>query len=81
MTQFFNQAFGVGAFEREDQDIYAADDMSQYDFALDTPQMLAEKRQQERNKRQMSKTQTSTDVLEGIEFCFVLFCDRFDSLL
>lgn len=28
------QAFGVGAFENEDEDIYAKDDMSQYDFEL-----------------------------------------------
>ncbi|XP_001604956.1 G patch domain-containing protein 1 homolog [Nasonia vitripennis] len=28
------QAFGVGAFEAEDDDIYARDDMSRYDFAL-----------------------------------------------
>ena len=31
------QAFGVGAFEREDADIYAKDDMSQYDFELGGP--------------------------------------------
>ena len=28
------QAFGVGAFEADDEDIYARDDMSRYDFAL-----------------------------------------------
>ncbi|GJQ70869.1 hypothetical protein Trydic_g788 [Trypoxylus dichotomus] len=28
------QAFGVGAFENDDEDIYARDDMSQYDFEL-----------------------------------------------
>lgn len=28
------QAFGVGAFENEDADIYAKDDMTQYDFEL-----------------------------------------------
>lgn len=28
------QAFGVGAFENEDDDIYARDDMSKYDFLL-----------------------------------------------
>nr|CAG4643718.1 EOG090X013U [Lepidurus arcticus] len=28
------QAFGVGAFEKEDEDIYAKDDMSRYDFEL-----------------------------------------------
>ncbi|UYV60325.1 GPATCH1 [Cordylochernes scorpioides] len=29
------QAFGVGAFENEDEDIYARDDMSRYNFYLD----------------------------------------------
>ncbi|XP_034944075.1 G patch domain-containing protein 1 homolog [Chelonus insularis] len=28
------QAFGVGAFEADDEDIYAVDDMSRYDFTL-----------------------------------------------
>ena len=32
--QIKGQAFGVGAFEKEDADIYAKDDMSQYDFEL-----------------------------------------------
>ena len=27
------QAFGVGAFEDDDEDIYSKDDMSQYDFS------------------------------------------------
>ncbi|XP_046752657.1 G patch domain-containing protein 1 homolog [Diprion similis] len=29
------QAFGVGAFEAEDEDIYSREDMSQYDFSLE----------------------------------------------
>ena len=28
------QAFGIGVYEEEDEDIYARDDMSNYDFAL-----------------------------------------------
>lgn len=28
------QAFGVGAFEEDDDDIYARDDMTNYDFKL-----------------------------------------------
>ncbi|CAH1640735.1 unnamed protein product [Spodoptera littoralis] len=31
------QAFGVGAFEADDEDIYAREDMSHYDFSLDDP--------------------------------------------
>lgn len=30
------QAFGVGAFEEDDDDIYGRDDMTRYDFRLDT---------------------------------------------
>ncbi len=32
------QAFGVGAFEDDDDDVYAADDVDRYDFALGDPQ-------------------------------------------
>uniref|UniRef100_W8B376 G patch domain-containing protein 1 n=1 Tax=Ceratitis capitata TaxID=7213 RepID=W8B376_CERCA len=32
---FKGQAFGVGALEDEDEDIYAKDDMSRYDFSLE----------------------------------------------
>ncbi|CAH0696364.1 unnamed protein product [Spodoptera exigua] len=32
------QAFGVGAFEADDEDIYAKEDMSHYDFSLDVPE-------------------------------------------
>ena len=28
------QAFGVGAFEEDDDDVYSRDDMSNYDFSL-----------------------------------------------
>ena len=31
------QAFGVGAYEEDDEDIYQRDDMSRYDFALEDP--------------------------------------------
>ncbi|CAH2057096.1 unnamed protein product, partial [Iphiclides podalirius] len=31
------QAFGVGAFEADDEDIYATEDMSHYDFSLGAP--------------------------------------------
>ena len=31
------QAFGVGAFEEDDESVYTQYDMSQYDFALDGP--------------------------------------------
>jgi hypothetical protein len=30
------QAFGVGAYEEDDEDIYGKDDMSNYDFSLPT---------------------------------------------
>ncbi|KAL1129275.1 hypothetical protein AAG570_013804 [Ranatra chinensis] len=58
------QAFGVGAFEEEDSDIYAQDDMSQYDFALECPAKLAEKRRNEKKSRFLAIADSS-DVLEG----------------
>lgn len=32
---FAGQAFGVGAFEEDDDDVYAMDDMTRYDFSLE----------------------------------------------
>ncbi|EDW19353.1 G patch domain-containing protein 1 homolog [Drosophila mojavensis] len=39
------QAFGVGAFEEEDEDIYAKDDMTRYDFSLADKQPQQKKAQ------------------------------------
>ncbi|EDV96655.1 G patch domain-containing protein 1 homolog [Drosophila grimshawi] len=39
------QAFGVGAFEEEDDDIYARDDMTRYDFSLADKQPKQKKTQ------------------------------------
>ncbi|XP_017957616.1 G patch domain-containing protein 1 homolog isoform X2 [Drosophila navojoa] len=39
------QAFGVGAFEEEDEDIYAKDDMTRYDFSLADKQPQKKKAQ------------------------------------
>ncbi|XP_030372510.1 G patch domain-containing protein 1 homolog [Scaptodrosophila lebanonensis] len=39
------QAFGVGAFEEEDEDIYARDDMTSYDFSLGDKQAKKKKAQ------------------------------------
>ncbi|XP_055856838.1 G patch domain-containing protein 1 homolog [Episyrphus balteatus] len=50
------QAFGVGALEEEDEDIYARDDMTKYDFSL------GDKKKREKSK--LPKTQDQT-VLEG----------------
>ncbi|XP_055908072.1 G patch domain-containing protein 1 homolog [Eupeodes corollae] len=46
------QAFGVGALEEEDEDIYAKDDMTQYDFSLES-----------KKKRGRSKLPPTQDVL------------------
>ena len=43
------QAFGVGVYEEEDEDIYAKDDVSRYDFYLDSHEKL--KHQNENKKR------------------------------
>lgn len=60
----------MGAFENEDADIYARDDMSQYDFALDTPASLREKRRQERAQKEGLLAITGgEDVIEGNNYC------------
>lgn len=53
MLQYFlfqlsitGQAFGVGAFEEDDDDIYARDDMTNYDFNLDAKKKAAKKQVQ-----------------------------------
>lgn len=43
------QAFGVGAFEDKDEEIYSIEDISQYDFALETPEERKHRRKLERN--------------------------------
>ncbi|KAK9502703.1 hypothetical protein O3M35_011417 [Rhynocoris fuscipes] len=59
------QAFGVGAFEDDDDDIYAKEDMSQYDFALETSASLKEKRRKEREASKFLAITDSSNVLEG----------------
>ena len=46
------QAFGVGAYEEDDDDIYQRDDMSRYDFSLDfnSPEDQAKKDPKKRQK-------------------------------
>lgn len=44
----WGQAFGVGALEEDDADIYARDDMAQYDFALDTSSEIAQRKKDAR---------------------------------
>ncbi|XP_069702113.1 G patch domain-containing protein 1 isoform X2 [Periplaneta americana] len=41
------QAFGVGAFEEDDDDIYACENMSQYDFSMDTKPTTAHDEKQQ----------------------------------
>lgn len=36
------QAFGVGAFEDDDEDIYSKEDLSQYDFSLPSSNQIQE---------------------------------------
>ncbi|XP_014216057.1 G patch domain-containing protein 1 homolog [Copidosoma floridanum] len=50
------QAFGVGAFEAEDEDIYAKDDMSRYDFALGP---------ERKSKSRWSKEEKPKNCVEG----------------
>ncbi|ODM95781.1 G patch domain-containing protein 1 [Orchesella cincta] len=49
------QAFGVGAFEDHDEDIYSREDMSQYDFALETPEERRRRRAKEEHDKRREK--------------------------
>lgn len=54
----FVQAFGVGAFEDADEDIYATEDMSMYDFGDDkkeSPEKTGTSSQTQQNKVSDSK--------------------------
>ncbi|PSN30385.1 G patch domain-containing protein 1 [Blattella germanica] len=57
------QAFGVGAFEEDDEDIYSREDMSQYDFSLESTSTAS------KLKNQKSRFDTlpnfAGDILEG----------------
>ncbi|XP_070529276.1 G patch domain-containing protein 1 homolog isoform X2 [Cardiocondyla obscurior] len=53
------QAFGVGAFEADDEDIYQRDDMSRYDFAL------GPERKPKTRWSQDEPSSSRTDCLEG----------------
>ncbi|XP_068230027.1 G patch domain-containing protein 1-like [Palaemon carinicauda] len=59
------QAFGVGAFEDEDEDIYATDDMSNYDFG--------EEKTGDKIKQQQAQSHMSLmgleDMLDGFSLC------------
>lgn len=46
------QAFGVGAFEEDDDDIYSKDDMSKYDFRLDSQKQSKSAKSIKSNERQ-----------------------------
>jgi G patch domain-containing protein 1 len=53
------QAFGVGALEEEDEDIYARDDMTRYDFSLEDGKKKA--------KPKAIKAKADTNIIDG--FC------------
>ncbi|KAJ8878026.1 hypothetical protein PR048_022489 [Dryococelus australis] len=53
-------AFGVGALEEDDEDIYSREDMSQYDFALDVPSSSDQP-----SKVRAAASGPSSGVLEG----------------
>lgn len=54
------QAFGVGALEEEDEDIYAKEDMSQYDFALECNSTLTERQREGQRKTHLAIAQASS---------------------
>ena len=57
------KAFGVGAFEEDDEDIYCQEDMSQYDFSLESTSKTAKQRSSEHSVKSLPRFGES--VLEG----------------
>jgi G patch domain-containing protein 1 len=57
------QAFGIGAFEDADEEVYSREDISQYDFALETPAERQERQTKDRqakNKKSSENTESGT---------------------
>lgn len=65
MVKFRGQAFGVGAYEEEDEDIYGRDDMSKYDFEL-TPAGV-EQRKASRKSRWNEIEEETNKIIEGFQ--------------
>ncbi|XP_023224249.1 G patch domain-containing protein 1-like isoform X1 [Centruroides sculpturatus] len=59
------QAFGVGAFEDEDDDIYAKDDMTQYDYFLE-----GTSNKQDTKEKPKRKNENKEEMIEG--FCLAI---------
>lgn len=47
------KAFGVGAFEKEDDDIYTTEDVSRYDFFLESTSESKKRRLKEKHEMQV----------------------------
>jgi len=56
------EAFGVGAYEEEDDDVYNRNDMGDYDYSLDVGGDSASKRKKDPQNASVSRL---TDILEG----------------
>merc|ERR1719369_980782 len=57
------QAFGVGAYEEEDDDIYNRNDMGQYDLSLD----VSDKKERRRDKAsRWGEAKALTDLTDGV---------------
>ena len=59
------QAFGVGAYEEDDEDIYQRDDMSKYDFSLDFNS--PEDQKKDPKKRSKSRWGEAENIIQCIE--------------
>ncbi|PRD36757.1 UNVERIFIED_CONTAM: G patch domain-containing protein 1 [Trichonephila clavipes] len=59
-----SEAFGVGAFEDDDEDIYSKDDMSQYDFSDLDPKGSSQTSKETKNRQHHG---SSNSILDG--FC------------
>jgi len=53
------QAFGIGAFEDQDEEVYSRDDLSQYDFALETPEERQSRLRKDKNAKKLKGAESS----------------------
>lgn len=59
------QAFGVGIYEEEDEDVYGKDDMTNYDFSIGMNEEKSADKKKSRSRWDQVTPQDLSDVIEG----------------
>ncbi|CAG7726850.1 unnamed protein product [Allacma fusca] len=56
------EAFGIGVFEEADEEVYSREDMTQYDFALETPHERKRRLRQEARDKEKKKESDASSI-------------------